>query len=378
MSRQGHWLRWGSDLAVVNWSKESTVDGALAMIGNARRLDWVDAARGIGIVLVVFGHVWRGLWQADILTNAALYAGVDAAIYLFHMPLFFLVSGMFFEKSVLRDGASTSILKRCETLLYPLLLWSWIMAAFLLFAGAFTTRDAISPMEALLFPFPPKDIFWFLWALFVIQVVCMLLVRASTAILVAVLVLSFAAAAIPPMLTGTDLLGGAAANLPFFLFGVLITRRDIFGLKQDARTGILGSGVFGLSVIAAVLFGLQPAPLGTLLSLVATLGFCAMVYGFSPRIPGGIMAIATYLGATSMAIYVMHIIPEAATRIGLHRLGWDAIWLQLLEGTLAGVLLPPLVYEVLKRLGLLRLFGLGRDRRPPIEAQGGELEPRKL
>lgn len=347
------------------------------MTRNVGRLDWVDAARGIGIVLVVFGHVWRGLREADILSDAALFAGVDAAIYLFHMPLFFLVSGMFFEKSVLRDGALRSILKRCETLLYPLLLWSWILAAFLLLAGSFTTREAISPVDALLFPFPPKDIFWFLWALFVIQIFCLLLVRASTAILAAVLILSFAATAIQPMLAGTDLLGGAAANLPFFLFGVLITRLDLFGLKQDARIGILGAGVFVLSLAGAVFFGLQPAPLGTLLSLVATLGFCATVYGFAPMMPAGPMAIATYLGATSMAIYVMHVIPGAATRVGLVRLGVDAIWVHVILGTLAGVGLPLVAYTVLQRLGLLRLFALGRDRRRLPQAQTGELEPQK-
>ncbi|MDI1295578.1 MAG: acyltransferase family protein, partial [bacterium] len=45
------------------------------------RLDWVDVARGIGILAVVIGHVWtRG--------------GVRDAVYSFHMPLFFLLSGM--------------------------------------------------------------------------------------------------------------------------------------------------------------------------------------------------------------------------------------------------------------------------------------------
>ncbi|MGD9665298.1 MAG: acyltransferase family protein [Novosphingobium sp.] len=48
--------------------------------GSRKRLDWVDAARGIGIVLVVIAHVWtRG--------------PVRDAIYAFHMPLFFLLSG---------------------------------------------------------------------------------------------------------------------------------------------------------------------------------------------------------------------------------------------------------------------------------------------
>lgn len=45
------------------------------------RLEWIDVARGIGIVAVVVGHVWtRG--------------GLRDAMYSFHMPLFFLLSGL--------------------------------------------------------------------------------------------------------------------------------------------------------------------------------------------------------------------------------------------------------------------------------------------
>ncbi|ETI59627.1 glycosyl transferase [Sphingobium sp. C100] len=45
------------------------------------RLDWVDVARGLGIVAVVVGHVWTRGPLRD-------------AMYSFHMPLFFLLSGM--------------------------------------------------------------------------------------------------------------------------------------------------------------------------------------------------------------------------------------------------------------------------------------------
>lgn len=44
------------------------------------RLEWVDAAKGIGILLVVIAHIW---------TRGPLHD----AIYTFHMPLFFLLSG---------------------------------------------------------------------------------------------------------------------------------------------------------------------------------------------------------------------------------------------------------------------------------------------
>lgn len=355
----------------------SPPDDTHAILGSGRqlsmgqdrgRLGWVDAARGIGIVLVVFGHVWRGLWNAGILGDETLYGQIDAGIYLFHMPLFFLVSGLFFEKSVRRDGAIGSILKRCETLLYPLLLWSWITACFLLLAGSLASRVPITLTEAILYPFPPKDIFWFLWALFVIQAVCALLVRSSTSAFIALYLLSFAVAALVPMLAGADLLHGAAANLPIFLTGVLLTRLDLFRVKPSAPIGIAGALAFAASLYAAVVFGLQPGVLGTACSLIATLGFCAAIYGFAPTVPRRPMAWVSHLGTISMAIYVMHVIPGAATRIVMVRLGVESVGLHLLAGTALGVFLPVLAYLILKRLGLLRLFGLGRDAGKQVPA----------
>lgn len=49
-----------------------------------QRFEWVDVARGIGIIAVVIGHVWsRGL--------------PHTLTYSFHMPLFFLLSGYLFR-----------------------------------------------------------------------------------------------------------------------------------------------------------------------------------------------------------------------------------------------------------------------------------------
>ena len=45
------------------------------------RLEWIDVARGIGIIAVVAGHVWTG-------------GAFRNALYSFHMPLFFLLSGL--------------------------------------------------------------------------------------------------------------------------------------------------------------------------------------------------------------------------------------------------------------------------------------------
>ncbi|MCF2657191.1 acyltransferase family protein [Lacrimispora saccharolytica] len=57
-------------------------------MGDNSRINWIDTAKGIGIVLVVIGH-----------TRFFPKAIIDM-IFTFHMPLFFFLSGYVFrEKS---------------------------------------------------------------------------------------------------------------------------------------------------------------------------------------------------------------------------------------------------------------------------------------
>src|SRR5687767_4607121 len=94
-----------------------------------RRIDWVDYAKGIGIVLVVFGHVWGGLRQASVYIPPATFHFVDSFIYSFHMPLFFFLSGLFIERSASRE-TSTFITTKLRTIVYPYVLWSILHGAF--------------------------------------------------------------------------------------------------------------------------------------------------------------------------------------------------------------------------------------------------------
>lgn len=76
--------------------------------GQAARSEWVDAAKGLGILLVVYGHVARGLVNGGVPMDRQWFATLDAAVYAFHMPLFFLLSGWFFVGSLTRRGRATS------------------------------------------------------------------------------------------------------------------------------------------------------------------------------------------------------------------------------------------------------------------------------
>ena len=49
------------------------------------RIPWIDAARAFAIVLVVFGHVLRGIHDAGLIADGKAFRLLDDGIYLFHM-----------------------------------------------------------------------------------------------------------------------------------------------------------------------------------------------------------------------------------------------------------------------------------------------------
>lgn len=84
-------------------------------------IEWIDYAKGIGIILVVIGHAIRD----EMRINSVIYDYLYTIIYFFHMPLFFFVSGYLFERSSL-SGLSKSVLlkKKICSILMPFIFYS--------------------------------------------------------------------------------------------------------------------------------------------------------------------------------------------------------------------------------------------------------------
>jgi fucose 4-O-acetylase-like acetyltransferase len=77
-----------------------------SFVPSSARIEWIDAARGIGIILVVFGH---------ILTKPLYGLDISYAIFTFHMPLFIFLSAM-----VLKDADWKTVARtRFRSLLIP-------------------------------------------------------------------------------------------------------------------------------------------------------------------------------------------------------------------------------------------------------------------
>ena len=80
------------------------------------RYDWVDKAKGIGILLVIYGHN---------------YPFMESYIYGFHMPLFFFISGMFHSEKM----DTNSVTKRAKGILIPYFIWALLLYVFWYFLG---------------------------------------------------------------------------------------------------------------------------------------------------------------------------------------------------------------------------------------------------
>lgn len=90
---------------------------------SSERNIWLDEMKGLTIILVVLGHVLEGAIGKEILRNSILAEFIDNSIGLFHMPLFFVLSGIAF--SYLKDRIK--ICKQCCNILILYFFWSIIM-----------------------------------------------------------------------------------------------------------------------------------------------------------------------------------------------------------------------------------------------------------
>lgn len=87
-------------------------------MSNNTRIKWLDACKGIGIILVIAGHT-------------PLDPSIRGIIYGFHMPLFFLLSGYFF--SMKKGDFLSFTITKIRSLLIPYLFFSFVSLFLLIF-----------------------------------------------------------------------------------------------------------------------------------------------------------------------------------------------------------------------------------------------------
>lgn len=330
----------------------------------AHRRGWIDYARGIVIIYVVYRHALTGLIGAGLNIPNAIYMVQESS-----MPIFFIVSGVFIYASALKRGFNTFVRFKFESLMYPYFVWGAIHLIVQIIFSRFSNSAKGWDYFLYMITYPRAiDQFWYLYTLFGVMV---LFAFVNFKI--------FEFKIIPNIIMGAILyllsyliesdhfsLNDILFYYSFLVFGFLAAR---FILPVDStffkgRWLIYGLPVFVILQIywhlhySDARFLVQLDFFGFLLfmpiTILGALILFVVVYIFESR---GILMFFKKIGSHSLYIYVMHLMFTGAVRVVLMKLAPDLHPMVMLGIIItAGVFIPIILYQLLMRLGFTWLF----------------------
>jgi fucose 4-O-acetylase-like acetyltransferase len=146
-------------------------------ITQTTRFGWIDYAKGIAIILVVYRHVGFGLKSNGAAVQQWIL-DLNDMFYSFRMPLFFILSGLFFGKSIAKRGTGGFVLAKVNTLLYPYILWSILQITLqMVFHEVAHAQRGIGDYLNIIIQPRANNQLWYLFALFNVTILYLLLSR---------------------------------------------------------------------------------------------------------------------------------------------------------------------------------------------------------
>jgi uncharacterized membrane protein YcfT len=302
-------------------------EGVAAMSQEKSRLDWVDAAKGISIILVVMLHTAYGVGEE---TGSAGYLHyVIGWATPFRMPEFFLISGLFLSQVIGRDWLRFTD-RRAVHYLYFYGLWAVLQIAFKVGLGAGDPLQALNDIAWAVVE--PYGVLWFIYMLAVFSLVTKLLheLRAPHWGVLAI----GALLQMSPIATPSGIVNEFCAYFVYFYGGYALAPhifRIVAWAQDNAPIAIAALVAYAL-VNGALVFtgGFEMTPvkaemgfaalpgLHLLLAFAGSIALC-ITAALLMKLP--FMDWLRWLGAHSIVVYLSFSIPMAASRTLLMKIG---------------------------------------------------------
>lgn len=351
-------------------SKPSPVTAAPPV---ATRVDWVDTAKGICIILVVMMHTTLGLEKASGDTGW-MHAVVEFARP-FRMPDFFMISGLFLAATIDRPWR-LYLDRKVVHFFYFYVLWVAIQFAF---KAPFMVADGQSAgmvFRSFLFTsVQPFGTLWFIYMLPVFFLVTRLFrnhawwlfgaaVLLQMAPVNSTLILKYLTTALHVTTDDSHwvLIDEFCSFFVYFLGGYLFAPH-IFRFAEYARTNITPSlailaGWFALN-LSLVVLGWSTLPIVSL--ALGAAGAMAIVAAASLLVQMRFTRLLTHTGANSIVVYLAFFLPMIIMRlIFLKFAPWVDPGTMAFVSTAVGVITPMIGYWFIRKIG----FGLFLFHRP--------------
>lgn len=267
------------------------------------RNESVDIAKGIGILLVVFGHT-----MSPVMEGHNVLEWLYSVIYVFHMPLFFFISGFVATKLVSKPLPKVQLLKqRVVRLMLPYLTWAIIYLPMKALMSEHVRFSAQYKWYSFFLGNNPDGQLWFLYVLFLISVFMILFVTQKNIGIFTVIfmIVSVFAPLIPFSIGFTSItLNFSLYQIGFFFAGTLIA------LKFDYYKIVRNHFAFAISVLVfisySIMLFINKNTIWYLQTLVAVCAVYACLYLSVLLTKTKVQNLLSGLGKKSMEIYILH------------------------------------------------------------------------
>ncbi len=270
------------------------------------RIEWLDIAKGMSIILVVIYHT---LLYHDFHAIAPdLYIRISAIMTPIRMPLFFSVSG-FLAASAMKASWRDFLVRKIWLLVYLFAIWStarWLFFRYVQ-TNVLVPAEGSDPYQLLEMWWAPNTGIWFIWALAIFMVATKLLSSAprpaTLAIAAIVSLLTFGEHLQVDLFTHRNVL----QYFVFFLFGCWYGKSVVQVVTQRPVLMAVG-GFLVFAVLYVLRWRLQAVEKGSwaMLSSIAGLAWLCGTAVLISKLDAARRAFA-YFGRNTLPVYVTHV-----------------------------------------------------------------------
>ncbi len=324
----------------------------LAIPQSKSRIDWVDYAKGICIILVVMMHSTLGVEK--VLGEQSWMNAFIAWAAPFRMPDFFLISGLFLASRIKRPWRSYLDTKVAHFAYFYVL---WLTIQFALKSPGLVAEMGFEGMAKYYFVsfFEPLGTLWFIHVLAIFFVVTKL-VEIFPQLTVWLIAAFFHTMNVD---TGVLVIDEMASRFVFFYSGYVLAPHVFEFADRVAKQShiVLGCSLYIWAIVNGwlVMHGYATAPIVSL--ALGFAGIAAVIAVSQILARADLLTAVRYCGENSIVIYLAFFVFMAATRMVLVKAGiiTDGGTISLIV-TAAGVIGPLLFYWMVRNTPAMFLF----------------------
>lgn len=330
---------------------ETLVQRVFNIDGLGKRLPWIDFAKGVAIIAVVYRHILFGLEGAG-LNYSLVFTNVSLLIESIRMPLFFILSGVFVRRSLMKKDDKEFVVNKLQSMMYPYFVWTFIQVTIQIAFGNYTNSSRGLEDYLYIFYLPRAiDHFWFIYALFAVSIVFMLLFRVFKGNKLILALVGLVLYGVSPWVH-ISIIEDVCRYLIFFVMGDLLATfiSDSENKKKIASPYFTVFFLVFFSIGQGYVMSLDGDVNHFLLAIISLAGsFLTINIGF---LVGGARTVKfiRVIGFHSMYIYIMHVLVAGTTRAVLMKIiDIQDPYIILFIVTLISVVFPIVFYNLTKK-----------------------------